>query len=919
MAPPATHIGHWLAAMALCAAIVAAGALDWLRPLENGLQSLRFSLASRPASGDIVFVEIDPEAMTGVGNASRARSLYAQVVDKLVDSGASMVVLDVNLRGTMGFFDDNALGEALTRAQGIARTTARFSTDDTAVHDLDLPLERFAALAPPVFVGNRPDRDGVVRQYQTWLTQGGWVIDSLAAAITPERRITDTAFHIDFGIDLGTVPRLLMSQLLAADDVSDVMAGKVAIVGPGSFSMQDGMLVPRYGMVPGTAIQLLAAETVRQNRMLRDWRVDPPFVLVLVSGLLFFVLRRRMPLSLATICMVIWLVLVEFSAFALFNRAGVIIHTATVHVAQITLLIAALWHELELRGRSLNRTAWERDSMRGILAQVISDNFDGVVVVDHTGTIRVASKLAEEFIGPGLRGQRAADVLDQQFLTRIDAAIGQGEAMDRVREVTILRPDGEHIVEFVVTLSSVSEREEKGMMAGRVACLTFRDVTERHRVEERLTFLAQHDPLTGAGSRVRFTETVAEILSTPMGRARGVAVILIGLSRLRTVNDTLGHAYGDELLRQVVERLNGFGAECVARLDGNSFGLLFKGLVNEDMMVFAKTIKDSVSRPYTIGGHHAVIGASVGLSDSDLSGTVPDVLVGQAAMALSIADDSSGDALVVFAKEMDTRIKNKQDMERALRAALARGEFSVHYQPQVDLDDGEVIGVEALVRWTHPELGNISPAEFIPAAEATGLIIEIGRWVLETACKEVAGWPGDIRLSVNVSPMQFEHGDIVSDVIRAIEMSGLEPGRLDIEITESLLVAETTHVAEKLKLLRGKGIGVALDDFGTGYSSLSYLGRLPVDRIKIDQSFVRGLPEDTHATAIVRAVLMLAESLDKNVVAEGIETQDQAWLLRLAGCRTGQGYFFGRPGPAEVMVARLLAREADRMAMDKTG
>lgn len=227
--------------------------------------------------------------------------------------------------------------------------------------------------------------------------------------------------------------------------------------------------------------------------------------------------------------------------------------------------------------------------------------------------------------------------------------------------------------------------------------------------------------------------------------------------------------------------------------------------------------------------------------------------------------------------------------------------------------------MEALVRWTHPELGNISPAEFIPAAEATGLIIEIGRWVLETACKEVAGWPGDIRLSVNVSPMQFEHGDIVSDVIRAIEMSGLEPGRLDIEITESLLVAETTHVAEKLKLLRGKGIGVALDDFGTGYSSLSYLGRLPVDRIKIDQSFVRGLPEDTHATAIVRAVLMLAESLDKNVVAEGIETQDQAWLLRLAGCRTGQGYFFGRPGPAEVMVARLLAREADRMAMDKTG
>jgi predicted signal transduction protein with EAL and GGDEF domain len=346
---------------------------------------------------------------------------------------------------------------------------------------------------------------------------------------------------------------------------------------------------------------------------------------------------------------------------------------------------------------------------------------------------------------------------------------------------------------------------------------------------------------------------------------------------------------------------------------------LFEGLADDDMMIFAKTIKEAVSQPYILGGHHAVVGASIGMSDSDLSGTVPEVLVSHAAMALSIADDSSGNAIIMFSKEMDVRVKGKQDMETALRAALKRGEFSVHYQPQVNLDTGEIIGVEALTRWTHPELGNIPPAEFIPSAEATGLIIELGRWVLDTACAEVAGWPKAVKLSVNVSPMQFEHGDIVSDVLDALKTSGLSPDRLDIEITESLLVAETSHVGDKLQSLRSRGVGVALDDFGTGYSSLSYLGRLPVDKIKIDQSFVRGLPEDVHSTAIVRAVLMLAESLDKSVVAEGIETQDQAWLLRLAGCKIGQGYFFGRPGPAQIMIERLRAADADKLADVKAG
>lgn len=914
-----TQFRHLLIAGALCAVVIAVAMLGGLRPLDDGLANLRFSIASRPASGDVVFVEIDPEAVANVGSASRARSLYANVVERLVENGAKMVVLDVNLRGTLGFFDDNALADALANAAGAARTTVNLESGTGKTRDPELPLDRFAALAPPVYVGVEPDADGVVRRYPTRLVHQGWVIESLATAVSPERRVSDSSFLIDFGIDLDTIPRLPVSQLLASSDLAELIEGKVAIIGPSGYSAQSGTLVPRYGMLPGTEVQLLAAETVRQNRTLTALHVTPPLVLVLLSATLFFLFRRRMSLAPATVCSIGCLALMEFAALGLQMRAGIVVNTAATHVSQLVLFIAALWHELNVKGHLLSNAARERDSMRGILARIVADNFDGVVVVDHTKKIRAASKLAEEFIGPGLRGRAIEDVLDKPFLVHLDSAIDLGKAMEKATEVTIARPEGDRRVEFVVTLSSVEEWEVSPGSAGRVACLTFRDVTERRQVEERLTYLAQHDPLTGAASRTRFLEVAGEKLSTPLGRAQGVTVLLVGLSRLKTVNDTLGHAYGDELLRQMVQRLTDFDADCIAPLDGNSFGMLFKGLADKDMAVFAKSIKDAVSKPYTVGGHHAVVGAAIGLTDSDLSGMDPDTLIGHAAMALSLADDASGDRIVLFSREMDARIKGRQEMETALRAALELGQFSVHYQPQVDLDSGEIIGVEALTRWTHPELGNISPGEFIPAAEATGLIIELGRWVLETACKEVANWPKPIKLSVNVSPMQFEHGDIVADVFGALEASGLDSDRLIVEITESLLVAETTHVGNKLKMLRDRGVGVALDDFGTGYSSLSYLGRLPVDKIKIDQSFVRGLPEDTHATAIVRAVLMLAESLDKSVVAEGIESQDQAWLLRLAGCKTGQGYFFGRPGPAQVMVARLSAEEADKLPEAKAG
>ncbi|HEX4298150.1 MAG TPA: EAL domain-containing protein, partial [Devosia sp.] len=265
---------------------------------------------------------------------------------------------------------------------------------------------------------------------------------------------------------------------------------------------------------------------------------------------------------------------------------------------------------------------------------------------------------------------------------------------------------------------------------------------------------------------------------------------------------------------------------------------------------------------------------------------------------------------------MDDNLRERQELETAMQQAMERGEISLMFQPQAALEDGRIVGVEALMRWSHPELGTVSPERFIPVAEETGKIVELGRWILEAACREVVAWPGELRLSINVSPIQFELVDVVGEIRDTLSHTGFPAERLDVEITEGIFVSNTRSTIEALHKLRNLGVAIALDDFGTGYSSLSYLGRLPVDKIKIDQSFVKRLPGDQEAGVIIRAVMMLSEALNKVVIAEGIETADQAWMLKMMGCKVGQGYHFGRPQSAAEMREAL----ADgRLAQTRAG
>ncbi|MHB1110134.1 MAG: EAL domain-containing protein [Devosia sp.] len=881
-------------------AVMLIALMGWLKPIDNALRDLRFSAGERLPTGGIVFLDIDTRTLDAVGVWPWPRRIHAEITDRLMGLGAADVAFDIDFSTASNETDDALFEAALERAGGYVMLAALRQPDDAQLGAaFNLPIPRFRQYASPVTVNIEVEGSGVVRSYPYGLTLGGVEYPSLASALSLANGPADASFHVDFSIDPAYIDRISVADLLAGTVEPARIENRQVVVGASALELRDTFVVPRQGVLPGGMVQILAAETLRQGRALAPLGFSPPFTIIVLIGIGFMLLRDRIRLPDAIGGAVILTVCIEAAALWLQIGQALLFDTAAVHVAQVAFVLEAIGREVG-RFQLLHAQATrERDATRIILDHVIADNFDGVVVVDERGRIVAASRLAEDLLGGGLRGRMASEALPDQLDAAVEMALGgaAGETLRRPAEALLPQPDGElRDVEFAVTISAI-EAGAADRPARRVACLTFRDVTERRRNEEKLLFLAGHDPLTGALSRLKLTEIIDVEMADDRSRAAGLTVIMLDLSRFKTVNDTLGHSYGDMVLKQVVGRIQASNVDAVARLGGDSFALLLKGRrTDEDLQLFCAGLLQRIAEPYRLGDRHqAIVAASAGGTHSALSGYDAEVLLSHADMALAAAKAMPGSRLVMFTAEMDDRLKEKRDMELALGQAIEREEFSLCYQPQIALDSGELVGVEALIRWEHPTLGVVAPDKFIPTAEETGQIIELGRWVLKTACREIASWPFPTRLAVNVSPIQFELADVVGEVASALALSGLPAHRLDVEITEGIFMSNAGLVIDSLQRLRDLGVGIALDDFGTGYSSLSYLGRLPVDKIKIDKSFVRSLPGDAEAGAIIRAVMTLSETLNKVVIAEGIENADQAWMLRMMGCRIGQGYHFGRP------------------------
>ncbi len=433
------------------------------------------------------------------------------------------------------------------------------------------------------------------------------------------------------------------------------------------------------------------------------------------------------------------------------------------------------------------------------------------------------------------------------------------------------------------------------------------DVTEQKRIEKKIAHMAHHDELTDLPNRALLRERLNYHLQ--YARVSEIAVLCLDLDYFKNVNDTLGHPVGDALLCAVADRLRTCvdDADLVTRLGGDEFAIIQVGVSQPDSAVaLARRIVEDLGRPFVAGGHEIIISTSIGIAPGPNHGTDPDELLKRADLALYRAKAGGRNGYAVFEADMEADMHERRALEIDLRKAISAGQLELYYQPVVELEHNRVSGFEALVRWNHPSRGFVPPATFIPLAEETGLIVALGKWVFQQACRDSAQWPDDVRLAVNLSPVQIHSKDIVTTIISAMAAADLAPQRLEIEITETSLLQDNGATLAVLHQLQSLGIRIAMDDFGTGYSSLSYLRTFPFDKIKIDQSFVRGLNRDAQCVAIVRAVAGLAAHLGMATTVEGIETDEQRELARAEGCTEGQGFLFG-PARAASDVPRFLA------------
>ncbi|ODS00462.1 hypothetical protein AUC69_00960 [Methyloceanibacter superfactus] len=425
---------------------------------------------------------------------------------------------------------------------------------------------------------------------------------------------------------------------------------------------------------------------------------------------------------------------------------------------------------------------------------------------------------------------------------------------------------------------------------------------ERRAAQEQVRYLESHDALTGLANRRAFAESLGEAMTRMERDNTHIAVICLDIDKFKEVNDASEHGGGDQVLREIGTRIRGTlrDRDIIARLGADEFAIALVDITNlGDVMAFMNRLVAALRLPFHVNGKEILITTSVGIALAPADGDTAATVLRHATIALSRAKGDGGQRMCFFEESMDKALQRRRTVEHELRLALGREEFEVVYQPQYDLTSESQSGSEALIRWHHPVHGKIAPGHFISVAEETGLIVPIGEWVLRRACMDAATWPETLSVAVNLSPAQFRDSDIAETVAEVLKETGLPANRLELEITESLLINDTEEVLTKLNRLRDLGVAIAMDDFGTGYSSLSYLARFPFSKIKIDRQFIRNMTRDPAMRAIVKTIIALGKSLDVTITAEGVETPEQAEMLRKFGCRQVQGFLYGYPEAAQ--------------------
>ncbi|SFJ80614.1 diguanylate cyclase/phosphodiesterase with PAS/PAC and Chase sensor(s) [Bosea sp. OK403] len=909
------HLRPHLLVGLLLSLLVLSGLHPWLR---EALLDARFGLLTRQATGDIVLVEIDPRSIEALGRWPWPRSVHAELVQRLERAGATDIVFDVDFSTPSTPDQDAAFAAALQAVGGSVilpafRQRVADRGDGHTLH-INRPIPLFAQQAWLALVNVLPEPDGIIRRYSHGAVIEGEFIPSVGALLAGRHDQNAPPFRIDFGIQPTSVPSLSAIDILRETPAAlAALRGKKAIIAGTAAELGDRFTVPNGRIIPGSLVQALAAESIIQGRTLTT--TSPA---VSLSGLAALIIamaaiwgwtgagRRILVLALLALA-------IEGTAICVQAFHPIAFDSSLLLAAIAAYALTTAIDEIDLRG--LLRLTAERRFER--IAMSLSD---GLVCVDQAGRITLWNPGASAIFG---HPEQAAIGQPFEFLLAQGDG-GVSEAPFRLTAVPLarllqrggtvvelvgLRRSGEH---FDLECSLSCWDTATGVQYGVV----LRDISLRKRQQEHIRYLAECDTVTGLPNRNSLMAHLEDAISR--SEPDTATLLLVGVNRFQQINNLYGHSFGDALVVALVERLRVVAAQAslIARLGSDEFAILFAGEAGEATALGERIVADFQYRPVTVGDRPHRITVAIGLASTSTAQHA-EMLIGNAHFALASAKAQPSAAPVPFDPLMRGAIEQREALEAELRTALADNEFELFYQPQIELRTGAIVGAEALIRWRHRERGYVSPAEFMPVVNTTSLSEDVAAWVLETACRRAADWQRRgyaIRIGVNLAQSQFATGDLAAEVERRLTENGLRPELLELEVTEDIILDDGAKTLRVLAALRALGVKIAFDDFGTGYGSLTYLKTFPLDKIKIDQSFVKRLEPGSQDAAIVAATIDLGQALGLSVIAEGIETPATAGLLREMGCGEGQGYLISKPIPAKEFEAKFLSKETRLVA-----
>ncbi len=882
--------------------------------LQNALTDFRFGWLPRQASGHIVLVAIDSPSLEKVGIWPWPRKLHADLIDKLERAGAADIVFDVDFSSPSNPDSDQAFVDALKKAGGSVVLPAfkqLVGTGDKTIY-VNRPLPLFGEHAWPAIVNVAMEPNGLVRRYSYGDTLDGTFLPSVGAILGGKYETKGAPFQIDFSIDANSLPEVSYVDVLrGAPAALKMLKGNKAIIGATAIELGDRFNVPNGGVIPGPILQMLAAESILQGRMLhRSSNIVTLGGLVGIM-LLMMALWSRYSAGLRVVVLVGLAVTVEAGATLLQAKLPIILDTSIWYAAIAAYLAALALDQIDFH-QLLERIAEKR------FQRIAMSLGDGLVCTDQNGLITAWNPGAAAIFG-----YEQKEMIGQPLDRICTLGNGRGKFTPfSIRELQsgMLQGPGGKVMEL-------KGRRKNGEAFPLEACFSewqgvdgfqygavMRDISIRKREAERIRYLAEHDTLTGLANRNKLHERLGESLVEAKTAGHEVALLMLDLDKFKQINDTLGHARGDKVLREVAERLNVIvkGSGLVARLSGDEFAIVISGTDATDT---AKVLSEQTSRAFSqalscIGSRQLCVNVSIGVAVYPKDCRTAEELLGNADLALYEAKAECRGRYIFFEHRIRRELESRLSLEADLGRAVERDEFELFYQPQVNLIDGRLVGAEALIRWRPFNRDLVLPNDFMPVVNGSSISDGIALWVLETACTQGRAWQKkghNIRLGVNLSPSQFQSGDLAATVGSVLRNTGFSPWLLELEVTESILLEDDARALEVFRSIQELGVHIAFDDFGTGFASLTHLKKFPLDRLKIDKSFVHKLQPDSDDMAIVGATISLGKLLGLSVIAEGIEDGATADLLRNKGCDEGQGYYFGRPMPAAEFEQRFLS------------